>query len=284
MQMLKVALPNKGSLADDALRLVSEAGYRCKRHGRELTAADPENNVEFFFLRPRDIPVYVQGGIIDLGISGRDLALDSGAQVEELLALGFGKSEFYYAVPAERDITPDQFHNVRIATSYPGIVESDLRQRGVTGTTVRLDGAIEVSIRLGVADVIADVVSTGRTLKEAGLKVVGDPVLKSEAVLLARNNEICEQADCSAFLQRLQGIVVARNYVVVEYDVPNTALAAACDITPGIESPTIAPLSENDWSAVKAMAHRKDINRIMDELSAVDAKGIMITEIRTCRI
>ncbi|MFO7820446.1 MAG: ATP phosphoribosyltransferase [Lentisphaeria bacterium] len=282
--MLKVALPNKGGLADDALRLVTEAGYSCKRHGRELTVNDPDNAVEFVFLRPRDIPVYVSGGIIELGISGRDLALDSNSGVHEIMGLGFGKSAFYYAVPEDSDLTPDKFDNTRIATSYPGIVEQDLKERGVKGKTVRLDGAIEVSVRLGVADAIADVVSTGRTLKEAGLKTVGKPLMQSAAILMSRTMDICEREDCRAFQQRLEGIVVARNYVVVEYDIPNTALDAACKITPGIESPTIAPLSEKGWSAVKAMVSRKKLNRIMDDLAATGAKGIMVTEIRTCRV
>lgn len=282
--MLKIALPNKGSLSDDAVKLVTEAGYRCRRHGRELAVSDPGNQIEFIFLRPRDIPIYVSGGIIELGISGRDLALNSGAEVHELLPLGFGKSTFHYAVPEDSDLTPEAFDGVRVATSYPRIVEHDLCERGVTGSTVYLDGAIEISVRLGVADAIADVVSTGRTLKEAGLKIVGEPLLKSEAVVLARDMAIGERDDVRTFLQRLEGIVVARNYVVVEYDVPDQSLEAACRITPGIESPTIAPLSETGWSAVKAMAHSRDINRIMDELATLGAKGIMITEIRTCRI
>jgi ATP phosphoribosyltransferase len=282
--MLQIALPNKGSLAEGAVKLVSEAGYCCRRYDRELTAVDPENEVEFIFLRPRDIPVYISGGVIALGITGRDLALESGREFSELLALGFGRSAFRYAVPLETDLTPAAFGGLRIATSYPTLVHRDLEKRGVQAQTVRLDGAVEISVRLGVADAIADVVQTGRTLQQAGLKLVGEPILTSEAVVIAREPAAAEQAAVHAFLQRLQGIVVARDYVMVEYDVPAAQIAAACEITPGIESPTIAPLNEPDWKAVKAMAKRRDINQIMDQLAAIGAKGIIITEIRTCRI
>ncbi|MCF7853683.1 MAG: ATP phosphoribosyltransferase [Candidatus Pacebacteria bacterium] len=282
--MLQIALPNKGALSEETVDLVSEAGYRSRRHGRELNVNDPQNRVEFVFLRPRDIPVYVSGGIIDLGITGRDLTLDSEAAVTELLPLGFGKSQFRYAAPADQDLHPDQFANLRIATSYPNLVMKDLRKRGVKASIIRLDGAVEIAVKLGVADVIADVVQTGRTLVQAGLKLVGDPILVSEAVVLARTPKAAESPTVKTFLQRLQGIVVARDYAVVEYDVPAGTLDDACRITPGFESPTISPLNEPTWKAVKAMVKRKDINRIMDELAAIGAKGIMITDIRTCRL
>ncbi len=283
--MLKIALPNKGALSEDAVRLVAEAGYRCRRYGRELTVADPENGVEFVFLRPRDIPVYVSGGIIELGISGRDLAQESLAPCLEVLPLGFGRSTFRYAVPKESTLTPEGFGGLRIATSYPNLVAAHLASLGLTATAIRLDGAVEISVRLGVADAIADVVETGQTLAEAGLKVVGEPILKSEAVVLARQAGVAEaNPEAAAFLRRLQGVVVARDYVMVEYDVPVAALAAACAVTPGIESPTIAPLNEANWKAVKSMARRREVNRIMDELAALGAKGIIITDIRTCRI
>lgn len=283
--MLKIALPNKGSLSDGAAQLVGEAGYRCRRSGRELTVRDPDNGVEFIFLRPCDIPVYVSGGVIEIGISGRDLALDSRVDFAEILALGFGRSTFRYAVPNQSTLTPEKFGGLRIATSYPHLVQADLARRGVKASIVRLDGAVEISVRLGVADAIADVVQTGQTLVEAGLKVVGDPVLKSEAIVLARDPEIAgKNAEVAAFLRRLQGIVVARDYVMVEYDVPARVLAAACRITPGIESPTVSPLNEPDWKAVKSMTLRKDVNRIMDDLAAIGAKGIIITDIRTCRM
>ena len=282
--MLQIALPNKGALAADALELVREAGYRCRRLGRELMVPDAENGVTFVFLRPRDIAIYVSNGVLDLGITGRDLLADSEAALEELLPLRFGKARLSYAVPKDSALTPDAFAHHRIATSYPHLVAQDLARRGVTAPIVHLDGAVEIAIQLGVADAIADVVQTGRTLAEAGLKIVGEPILDTEAILVARNREATNDNGVRLFIERLRGIIVAREYVMVEYDCPEPHIDAACVITPGIESPTLAPLSKAGWVAVKAMAHRRDINRIMDELTDLGAKGIIITDIRTCRI
>lgn len=282
--MLQIALPNKGSLSEGAIELVREAGYRCKRDSRELVARDPDNDVEFYFLRPRDIAVYVGKGLLDLGITGRDLALDGDAEVAELMALGFGKSSFRYAVPKEKDLTPDSFDGLRIATSYPKLVQADMDKRGQKVTIVKLDGAVEISIQLGVADAIADVVQTGRTLEEAGLKIVGEVVLGSEAIVVSRDADFAADPDVRVFLDRLRGIIVAREFVMIEYDAPEALLEQASAITPGIESPTVSPLSKPGWVAVKAMASRVGINDVMDRLQGLGAKGIIVTDIRTCRI
>jgi len=282
--MLNIALPNKGSLSQDAILLVNEAGYTCRRYSRELVARDSVNEVEFVFLRPRDIAIYVGNGVLDLGITGRDLARDSGVAVAELLPLQFARSAFYYAVPEASDLTPEDFAGLRIATSYPLLVKQDLATRNINATVIRLDGAVEIAIRLGVADAIADVVESGRTMVEAGLKPIGQPLLKSEAILIARDRKVAQQPEIESFISRLQGIVVAREYVMVEYDAPEHLLEMACMVTPGIESPTIAPLSKKGWVAVKSMARKEEINAIVDKLAQLGAKGIIITDIRTCRI
>jgi ATP phosphoribosyltransferase len=282
--MLKIAIPNKGSLSEDAVQLIREAGYNCRRYSRELIVMDNLNQVEFVFLRPRDIAVYVSKGILDMGVTGRDLALDSRSDVVELLPLGFGRSSFAYAVPADSELTPDGFGGLRIATSYPQLVIEDLQRRGIDAEIIRLDGAVEISIRLGVADAIADVVQTGRTLVAAGLEVVGEPLLHSEAVLVARTRDIERQETVNTFLDRIRGIVVAREYVMIEYDIPKSMLEMACVITPGIESPTVSPLSKEGWVAVKSMSRQRDVNQIMDSLTKIGAKGIIVTDIRTCRI
>ncbi len=283
--MLTIALPNKGALADEALALVRAAGYNCRRDEKDLMAQDPDNDVEFYFLRPRDIAVYVSGGVLTLGLTGRDLARDSEAHVVELLPLGFGRSAFRYAVPRDRAAAGiEQLRGQRIATAYPALLRQDLQRRGWQAEVVRLDGAVEISVRLGVADAIADVVQSGRTLEQAGLAVIGEPLLVSEAVVVARDATLAAQPAVRLFLDRLRGIVVARDYVMVEYDVPEAALAEACRITPGIESPTVAPLSAAGWFAVKAMTRRREVNRILDGLQAIGGKGIIITDIRTCRI
>jgi ATP phosphoribosyltransferase len=282
--MLQIALPNKGGLSEEAVTLVREAGYACRRYGRELMVRDAELAVDFVFLRPRDIAIYVGSGVLAMGITGRDLALDSRAAVTELLCLGFGLSSFRYAVPRDSGLGVADLVGRRIATSYPRLVEADLARRGLAAEVVRLDGAVEIAVRLGVADAIADVVQSGRTLHEAGLVPVGEPLVRSEAVVLARGEQILEDSIARTFLDRLQGIVTAREYVMVEYDVPETALGAACAITPGIESPTVAPLSRKGWMAVKAMTPRRGVNIIMDQLAAAGAKGIIVTDIRTCRL
>lgn len=291
--MLKVAIPNKGALSEDTVRIILDAGYHCRRRSRELVVSDADHEVKFIFLRPRDIAVYIRNGILDMGITGRDLMLDSGANLSELLPLGFGHSRFCYAAQAESDfdyapsddaLSPERLYSRRIATSYPRLLKQDLDRRGVRANIIPLDGAVEIAIGLGVADLIADVVQSGRTLREMGLVVIGDPILHSEAVLVARTPDVVEEEAAYLFVERIRGIVVAREYVMIEYDIPKSMLTNACNITPGIESPTVSPLSKKGWVAVKSMSRRKDANLIMDRLVKIGAKGIIVTDIRTCRL
>lgn len=281
---LKVAVPNKGSLAASAEQLLSEAGYASRRDGRELVLEDPENDVELYFLRPRDIAVYVGSGTLDAGITGRDLLLDSRAAAQEVLELGFAPSTFRFAGPLTA--LPDgagALAGLRVATSYPGLVEDHLAAAGVSAHVVRLDGAVESAVRLGVADVIADVVETGATLRAAGLGVFGEPILRSQAVLVRRRDEE-EPAGLDVLVRRIQGVLVARQYVMVDYDVRREHLDAATAITPGLESPTIAPLQDPAWVAVRAMVGASGVNRVMDDLYDLGARAILVTSIHACRI
>jgi ATP phosphoribosyltransferase len=279
--MLRIAVPNKGSLADASAEILKEAGYRQRVDARDLVLIDPENNVEFYYLRPRDIAIYVGSGELEAGITGRDLLIDSGAAAEEILNLGFGGSTFRFAGSADRDWKVGDLAGKRIATAYPGLVEAHLAELKISAQVVRLDGAVESSVRLGVADVIADVVSTGNTLRQAGLKIFGEPILQSEAVLI--KNAV--QADgLEILIRRLQGVVTARRYVLLDYDIPKSALDAACELTPGLESPTISPLQKSDWVAVRAMVPRKETNAVMDDLWAIGARGILVTDIHACRL
>ena len=280
---LKLALPNKGALSEGAVNLLSKAGYRCKRSGRELVIQDPENKIDFVFLRPRDIALYVGNGIIDAGITGVDLALDSGAEVETVFKLGFGKSRFCFAAPKEKKMTVEQFNGLRIATSYPSLLKAELAKRNLDCKVVKLDGAVEISIALGVADAIADVVESGATMKEAGLEIVGDPMLYSEAVVIG-TKAVSIRPEMALLIARLRGIMRAAEYVMVEYDIERSKLEKACQITPGIESPTIAPLSNPDWVAIKSMVKRKEANAVMDQLYELGGRGIIIMEISACRL
>lgn len=284
--MLRIALPNKGSLSEKAVQLVTEAGYKCKRWGKELVLVDTKNQIEFYFLRPKDIAVYVHAGFIDMGVTGRDLLEESGVECHEIMALNFGGSSFRFAVPNE-DPAEDVkgLAGKRIACSYPNLVKNYLEKQGVDASVVKLDGAVEISIRLGVADAIADVVESGRTIKEAGLKIIGEPIMASEAILIsAKPALLTESVDASRLVARMEGILVARQYVMIEYDIPRTALQSACALTKGIESPTVANLVDEKWCSVKAMIPKKAVNESMDGLADLGAKGIIITEIKTCRL
>ena len=281
--MLKIAVPNKGSLADAAIAILREAGYRQRVDSRDLVLIDPENSVEFYYLRPRDIALYVGSGELEAGITGRDLLIDSGASAVEILALDFGGSTFRFAGPAGTNWKLSEIAGKRVATAYPGLVEDFLQKNKIKADVVRLDGAVESSVRLGVADVIADVVSTGNTLRQAGLAIFGDPILQSEAILISRSAQNLP-AELEIILRRLQGVVTARQYVLLDYDIPKVSIDKACAITPGLESPTISPLQKADWVAVRAMVLRRDTNRLMDELWALGARGILVTDIHACRL
>jgi ATP phosphoribosyltransferase len=281
--MLKIAIPNKGSLADSSIAILKEAGYRQRTDSRDLVLVDNENSVEFYYLRPRDIALYVGSGELEAGITGRDLLIDSGAAAVEVLALDFGGSTFRFAGPADEKFKLADLNGKRVATAYPGLVADFFEKNSIKAEIVRLDGAVESSVRLGVADLIADVVSTGNTLRQAGLAIFGDPILVSEAVLITRSSTNMPQG-LEILQRRLQGVVTARQYVLLDYDIPKTSVDKACAITPGLESPTISPLQKEDWVAVRAMVLRKDTNRLMDELWALGARGILVTDIHACRL
>ncbi|QZY30540.1 ATP phosphoribosyltransferase [Nocardioides coralli] len=281
-RLLRVAVPNKGSLSQAAQDILRESGYRQRHDAKELTLLDVDNGVEFFYLRPRDIALYVGEGTLDVGITGRDLLLDSGAQAEEAMELGFGRSRFRFAGPAGRFSELGDIAGKRVATSYTGVVSRFLEDRGIDATVTRLDGAVETSIQLGVADVIADVVETGSTLKAAGLETFGEVILESQAVLVTRGQET--PAGFGVFRRRLEGVLVARSYVMMDYDIPEADVSRAVALTPGIESPTVSPLHREGWVAVRAMVPRTGAQRLMDELFEIGARGILVTDIHACRL
>ncbi len=280
--MLRVAVPNKGSLSEAASAMLAEAGYRQRRDTRELVMLDPDNDIEFFFLRPRDIAVYVGQGTLDVGITGRDLLLDAEVEAEELLPLGFAGSTFRFAGPVGDFASVEQLEGKRLATSYDGLLRGYLAERGINATVIRLDGAVESSVRLGVADAIADVVETGNTLRAAGMEIFGEPILRSESVLIGRKGERNPAAE--VLVRRLQGVLVARQYVMMDYDIRKELVEQAAQLTPGLESPTVSPLRDSDWVAVRSMVPKRQTNRIMDELYDLGARAILVSTIHACRI
>jgi ATP phosphoribosyltransferase len=281
--VLRVAVPNKGQLAEPARSMLTEAGYLRTASTRDLVVNDPENDVEFFFLRPRDIAIYVGAGTLDVGITGRDMLLDSAAEADEVLSLGFAPSTFRLAAPRGMATTPADLDGRTIATSYAGVLQAYLEREGISARVVKLDGAVENAVALGVADAVADVVATGTTLRKAGLELVGDPILTSEALVIRRTGAPQVPA-VETFVRRLHGVMVARSYVLVDYDILTEKVELACTMTPGIESPTVSSLHDPLWSAVRAMVPAADVHRIMDELYDLGARGILVTDIHACRL
>ncbi|GAB3578710.1 ATP phosphoribosyltransferase [Leifsonia lichenia] len=280
--MLKIAVPNKGSLSETAAQMLHEAGYVGRRDPKELIVTDARNDVEFFYLRPRDIATYVGSGALDVGITGRDLLLDSGSTAGEIAALDFAASTFRFAGPTGSFSELADLDGKRVATSYPGLVGAFLAENGIASTTlIKLDGAVESAVRLGVADAVADVVETGTTLRKQGLEIFGPVILESEAVLISSASPA---AGVDTLLRRLQGVMVARQYVLIDYNLPAVLLDRAVALTPGVESPTVSPLGEPDWLAVRVMIKRDQTNHIMDALYELGARAILVTSIHAARI
>ena len=279
--MLRIAVPNKGALSETASAMLAEAGYAGRRDPKSLHLIDPDNEVEFFFLRPRDIATYVGSGALDVGITGRDLLLDSGSDATEIQELGFARSTFRFAARPGRFTTLEDLNGVRIASAYAGLVRSYLAEKGIDVTVVPLDGAVESAVELGVADAIADVVETGTTLRAAGLDIFGPVMLESEAVLIS-SPAGAEGVD--TLLRRLRGVMIARRYVLVDYDLPAGLVDAAVAIAPGRESPTISPLQDPAWVAVRVMVPRKGMNLVMDKLYAIGARAILVSAIEAARL
>lgn len=281
--MIRLAVPNKGALAESAQKILAEAGYRRRTDSKELVVVDPENSCELFFLRPRDIAVYVGEGTLDAGITGRDMLFDSGAPAEEVVPLGFGRSTFRFAAPSGAYRSVHDLAGLRIATSYAGLLAKHLADKGVDARVIKLDGAVETAIRLGVADAVADVVETGTTLRNVGLEVFGEPIAQSEAILIKRAGA-SEENGFRQLIRRLQGVIVARDYVMIDYDIRAERIDEAIAITPGMEGPTVSPLHREGWVAVRAMVPRKGHQQIMDQLWDIGAKAILVTDIYACRL
>ncbi|MDF5753745.1 ATP phosphoribosyltransferase [Spongiactinospora sp. TRM90649] len=281
--MLRLAVPNKGALAESAQTLLKQAGYRIRKEAKELVVVDPDNDCELFFLRPRDIAVYVGEGTLDGGITGRDMLFDSGAPAGEVLPLGFGGSTFRFAARSGDFTNVHDLSGRRVATSYSGLLEKHLADVGVEARVIKLDGAVETAIRLGVADAIADVVETGTTLRNVGLDVFGDPIMRSEAVLIERAGS-ARTAGLDQLVRRLQGVLVARDFVMIDYDIRAEQIDRAIEITPGIEGPTVSPLHREGWVAVRAMVRRRGHQQVMDQLWEIGARAIFITDIYACRL
>ena len=279
--MLRIAVPNKGMLSEPAWNMLAEAGYRLRSNPRQLVVEDPDNDVELFYLRPLDIAVYVGRGTIDVGITGHDLLVNSGTDAEEHMQLGFGASTFRFAAPNDSPITKlEDIEGKRVATTFDKLVHDYLVEHGINAETVHLDGAVESSVQLGVADVV----STGTTLRNAGLRIFAEPLMRSEAVLIRSPRLEADDERLTILSRRLQGVLTAQRNVLMDYDIPVEKVSAAVDITPGFESPTISPLHDKQWAAVRVVVPKAKVNQLMDQLYEVGARGIIVTALQASRM
>ncbi|MBO7130729.1 MAG: ATP phosphoribosyltransferase [Fibrobacterales bacterium] len=279
--MIRMALPNKGQLFEPTIELLKSCGYVARKDGRSLCCLDEANGVEFYFLRPSDIPRYVGKGIIDAGITGLDFNAEAQGEGIPVLDLPYGASRLCAAIPAGADESWDAIPKLRIATSFPNIVKKFFGRDDLK--LVVLEGAVEISVALGVADAVVDIVETGTTLRMAGLKILGEPLFRSNAALFANPAKKDDPA-IARLVRRIEGRMVAMKYMMVEYDAPESVLEAACRLTPGIASPTVSPLHKKGWFSVKSMIEKKGSNRTLDELADLGCKGVVLTAIETARI
>ncbi|BCE01538.1 ATP phosphoribosyltransferase [Marinicellulosiphila megalodicopiae] len=280
--MIKIAVPNKGGLFGPTLELLSECGYHIKKSEKALTCIDHKNNVEFYFIRASDIPMYLSAGIIDIGITGIDFCVERQSKAVKVLDLNFGHSKLCVAVPNESEITSqDEIQNLRIATSFVNTTQAFFA--GKNNTTVELEGAVEISVKLGISDAIVDIVETGSSIKQAGLRIIGEPMSYSNAAIFTRP-EYKENDEIKKLTSRVAGKIVASQFVMIEYDAPKAVSEKACQLTPGIKSPTITPLKDTSWVAVKSMIEQDKVNEVMDQLESLGCEGIYTTKILSARI
>ncbi len=283
MNKLRIGLPSKGRLEEQASELLKQAGLSFRRQPRSLFALVGELPIEVTFLRTEDIPVLCAEGAIDMGITGSDLVAESGADVQIRLNLGVGRCRLAMCVPEDSPIkSAEELAGHRVATSFPHVTAQYLLERSTQVHLVSLSGSVEIMIALGVADAIVDLVETGSTLAANQLRVLAD-IGRYETVLIQhRQPRDPDMAD--RVVRRLEGVVIARSYSLLEYNIPRASLPAAEQITPGFNSPTINALEDPLWCAVQVMVRRSEVIDVMERLEAIGASAILETPINNCRL
>ncbi len=283
MNNLRIGVPSKGRLADVAAGLLHEAGLNFRRPSRSLFARVRDMPVDVTFLRTDDIPVLCAEGAIDMGITGSDLVAESEVDVTTRIGLGVGKCRLAVCVPEDSPAkSPADLDGCRLATTFPNVTRSYLKDHGADARMVRLSGSVEIMIALGVADAIVDLVETGSTLAANKLRVL-DEVGSYETVLI-QNNNVTDVAMTDRIVRRLEGVVIARGYSLLEYNVPRKKLAEAEKITPGFNSPTVSALEDSAWCAVRVMVRRGQVIEIMEQLESLGASAILEMSITNCRL
>ncbi|MAT09500.1 MAG: ATP phosphoribosyltransferase [Pirellulales bacterium] len=283
MSNLRIGLPSKGRLSDLASELLKEAGIKFRRQNRSLFAKVSDLPIEIIFLRTDDIPVLCGEGAIDMGITGSDLVAESQADVETRLSLGVGKCRLAVCVPDTMEITdPSELNGLRIATSFTNVTRTYLEQHSAQAHIVPLTGSVEIMITLGIADAIVDLVETGSTLAANRLKISHE--IGHYETIIVQNKEKRHPELADRIVRRLEGVVIARGYSLLEYNIPRERLSKAENITPGFKSPTITSLEDSDWCAVRVMVKTKQVTSVMDQLEELGASAILETPINNCRL
>lgn len=282
-QVLRIGVPSKGRLSEIAGDLFKQAGLGFRRQDRALFARTKEMPIELTFLRTDDIPVLCEEQAIDMGITGSDLVAESRANITTRLALGVGNCRLSVCVPMDGKIKKAaDLDGIRIATSFPNVTQDYLKRIGATAHLVELTGSVEVMTALGVADCIVDLVETGSTLAANRLRILED--IGSYETVLIENSSHNKQELANRVVRRLEGVLIARAYALLEYNIPLERLAEAEAITPGFQSPTVNVLEDESWRAVRVMVKRNDVTAVMEKLEAIGAKAIFETQITNCRL
>jgi len=280
---IKFAIPNKGRLKEPTIELLQKSGYKFRVKARHLYATCTNADIVFIFVRADDIPVLVNSGVVDLGITGSDLVVERRADVAEILPLGYGKCRLCVAVRDTLEETSlSYFEGKNIATSFPVMTEDFFRRHGVNIHCIEMKGAVEIMINLNLASAIVDIVETGDSLRDNNLKVFGD-IGSYETVLIAGRG-VAADPRVQQIRRRIEGILVASQWSMLEYNIRDDLLKQAEAITPGFESPTVSKLDQDHWLAVKVMVKKKEVVEVMDRLEALGATAIIETDINNCRL
>jgi len=279
-ERLRLAVPNKGRLVEPSLALLKDAGLVFEEHDRSLVARVQNFDLDVLFVRTSDIVEFVGDGVADLGITGRDLLAETGSPLPVTRALGYGRCRLAVAVPADSSIKAvADLEGLRVATAHPNVTRGYFRDRGLNVDVIALSGAVEVAPRLGLAEAIVDLVSTGSTLAMNGLRPIGD-VLESEAVLVANLAAASTRAADLAAIDTMVGAVIAardRKYVMM--NAPAERLSQLEALLPGLESPSVIPLAHSGMIAIHSVIGADDVWGLLPRLKAAGASGILVLPI-----
>lgn len=281
---LRIAVPSKGRLRDRAVEVLQGAGLRFRLSGRRLFSVCSDTDTRIIFSNVQDIPVLVAEGVVDLGITGSDQVLEKRVDVIEHHKLGFGKCRV--SVAAHKDSTirkPSDLSGKVVGSSFANLATDYFRENGVEDVhVISIEGAVEVMVLLGLVDAIVEIVETGNSLLENDLVELW-PVQSAEAVLIGNANPRNSQ-ERDRFLRRVEGVLAARRYSLLEYNCPADKLDEATRITPGFSSPTVQNLVDTRWLAVRVLVERSEIHSILDRLEEIGCVAILESEVRHTRL